>query len=104
MKTKSLVRLISVGVIGLGMVGACLAQSPKMKMTTPIPESISTPDKLETSIGTLEFFDGVPTQRTVETAYDFLDKAHGMKVFLSLLPSMSVNELREGQRSVGAKE
>ena len=29
--------------------GTAIAQSPKMKMTTPIPESISTPDKVETS-------------------------------------------------------
>ena len=80
------------------------AAPPTMKMTTEIPASVSTPDELDTSIGTLEFFDGVPTQDTVETAYDFLDKVHGMKAFLSMLPSMSVYELREGQRSVGARE
>jgi len=75
-----------------------------MEMTTDIPASVSTPDKLETSIGTLEFFDGVPTKATVETTYDFLDKVHGMEAFLSMLPSMSIYELREGQRSVGARE
>ena len=80
------------------------AAPPTLKMTTEIPSSVSTPDKLDTSIGTLEFFDGVPTQATVETTYDFLDKVHGMKAFLSMLPSMSVYELREGQRSVGATE
>ena len=42
-----------------GTVG--LAQPPKMKMTTDIPASITAPDKVETSIGTLEYFDGVPT-------------------------------------------
>ena len=78
------------------------AQPPKLKMTTPIPESVSTPDKLETSIGVFEFFDGVPTAETVQASYDFLDKVHGYKTFLSLLPSISVYELREGQRSVGA--
>lgn len=40
-----------------GIIAAPLcAQSPKMKMTTPIPESITAPDKVETSIGTLEYF------------------------------------------------
>lgn len=53
--------------LAAAMLTATQAQSPKMKMTTPIPESISTPDKLETSIGTLDFFDGVPTQETVNT-------------------------------------
>jgi hypothetical protein len=51
------------------MTGACLialclatsasAQPPKMKMTTPIPASITAPDKAETSIGTLEYFEAV---------------------------------------------
>ena len=36
-------------------------------MTTPIPESISTPAKVQTSIGSLEFFDGVPTGKTTES-------------------------------------
>ena len=68
---------------------------PKMKMTTPIPESVSTPDKVETSIGTMNFFDGVPTTETVEMSFDFLDKMNAVKVFQAMLPSMSVNELRE---------
>ena len=28
----------------------------RMKMTTDIPESITTPDRIETRLGTLEFF------------------------------------------------
>ncbi|QDS94683.1 hypothetical protein FF011L_34630 [Roseimaritima multifibrata] len=47
-------------------------QFPKMKMTTEIPKSITAPDKVETSIGTLEYFDGVPKPNTVETVYDYL--------------------------------
>ncbi len=38
-------------------------QKPVMKMTIPIPENRTTPDKVDTSIGTLEFFDGVPIRR-----------------------------------------
>ena len=33
---------------------------------TPIPESIMTPDQVDTRLGTLEFFDGVPTEKTAE--------------------------------------
>jgi hypothetical protein len=33
-------------------------------------QSISTPDRVETRIGALEFFDGLPTPGTVEAAYD----------------------------------
>ena len=31
-----------------------------------IPPSIMTADEVETSIGTLEFFDGMPSEKTVE--------------------------------------
>ena len=37
-------------------------------------DAISIPDKVETAIGTLEFFDGVPTDATVATVYDNLDR------------------------------
>jgi hypothetical protein len=47
--------------------------STKHKMTTEIPEEITLPDKIETRIGTLEFFDGIPSDETVSNAYDFLD-------------------------------
>ena len=34
------------------------AESPKMKMTTTVPPGIESPDKVETRLGTLNFFDG----------------------------------------------
>jgi len=34
-------------------------------MTTPIPQSITTPDGVETRIDTLKFFDGFPDEATV---------------------------------------
>jgi hypothetical protein len=46
---------------------------PRMKMTTDIPAGIETPDKLETSIGTLIGFDGVPDKKTTQKLYDNLD-------------------------------
>ena len=39
--------------------------NPKMKMTTPIPPSNTTPDSVETPRGTLELFDGVTAEVTV---------------------------------------
>ena len=100
---KTLMKSILASLILTGLMVTVQAQSPKMKMTTPIPESISTPDKVETSIGTMNYFDGVPTQATVDMSFDFLDKANAYKAFLSCLPTVSVNELRMGQASVGAK-
>jgi len=64
-------------------------------------ESISTPDKVETSIGTLEFFDGIPTKETAERLYDNLDFLRGVETFLNGIPAGSVEALRRGQASLG---
>jgi hypothetical protein len=90
-------------VLTAGLAVFSWAGPPKLKMTTPIPDSIATPDRVETSIGTFEFFDGVPTQKSTEMAYDFLDKVNAYKALLSTIPTVSINELRRGQASVGAK-
>jgi hypothetical protein len=77
------------------------AESPKMKMTTEIPASITAPDAVETSIGTLKYFDGVPTAASVETVYDYLDRSRAVNVYLNSIPALSINALREGQASAG---
>ena len=48
-------------------------KAPKMEMTTPIPAQITTPDSVETRLGTLKFFDGFPDEPTVEKVMDNLD-------------------------------
>jgi hypothetical protein len=48
-----------------------------------IPDKIMTPDTVETRIGTLEFFDGMPDEATVEKAYENLDFMRGVDVFLN---------------------
>ena len=77
-------------------------KSPTPNYNTHIPEEIMTPDTVETSIGTLNFFDGVPTQKTVNTVYDFLDRSRAVNVFINSIPMLSMYTLREGQASVGA--
>ena len=52
--------------------------------------AISTPDRVPTSIGELDFFDGVPSGATAELAYDYLDRARGVEVFLNAMPGASV--------------
>ncbi len=77
------------------------AQPPRLKMTTDIPASITAPAKVDTSIGTLNFFDGVPTGDTVTTVYDYLDRSRAVNVFLNSIPALSMYTLREGQAKVG---
>ena len=64
-------------------------------------ESISTPSSVKTSLGTLEFFDGVPTDDTVATVYDNLDVMRGVQVFLNTLGGASMYRLRAGNKKVG---
>jgi hypothetical protein len=71
---------------------------------TPIPSEIMTPDTVETSLGTLKFFDGVPTRETAEVVYDNLDRMRGVEAFLNAMPGASVYALVKGQQSIGAVE
>jgi hypothetical protein len=48
-------------------------------------ESISTPDKVETPVGTLEFKDGMPSKETLDKVYDNLDRAHAFQAFVNTM-------------------
>ena len=65
--------------------------------------AISIPDKVETAIGTLDFFDGVPTDATVATLYDNLDRMRGMEVFLDNIGAVSMYSVRKGLADAGAE-
>jgi hypothetical protein len=65
--------------------------------------SISTPDRVDTRIGTLEFFDALPSATTIEVVYDNLDLLRGVEVFLRGIPAASLYAMREGQKSVGVE-
>lgn len=67
-------------------------------------QSISTPDSVETPIGELKFFDGVPTDDTVKMIYDNLDRMRGVQVFLNTIGGASVYRLRVGNAKIGANK
>ena len=73
----------------------------KFKNTTPIPANIMTPDKVETSIGELNFFDGVPTKETATKVQDYIDTARGVDAFLKGIPGASLQALRLGPAKIG---
>ncbi len=91
----------TISLVLMGLVAAS-AEAPKMKMTTPIPESIVTPDTIETRIGQLNFFDGYPDDATAEKVYDHLDFMRGVEAFLNAMPGASTEALRVGMASEGA--
>ena len=74
----------------------------KYKMTTEIPPEITTPDTVETRIGTLKFFDGFPDDATAQKVYDNLDFQRGVQAFLTAMPGASAEAARVGFATQGA--
>jgi hypothetical protein len=69
-----------------------------------IPPGITTPDRAETSIGTLRFDHGIPTEETAQKAYDQLDLQRGIDTFLNGLRGVSIYAARQGFRDAGVKD
>ena len=66
-----------------------------------IPEKIMTPDEVQTRLGTLRFFDGMPDAETVTRLYDNLDLMRGVETFLNGIPASSIEGLRLSHLGLG---
>ena len=103
---KQVKTVVSLAMIAL-LVSCSINEKPqnvkvaKYGNTTEIPENITTPDVVETSIGTLNFFDGVPTKKTAQLTQDFLFKARGVDAFLKGIPGASLRALIQGPAELG---
>jgi hypothetical protein len=51
-------------------------------------QSVSTPDRVESRLGTLEFDDGAPSAETAALVYDNLDFQNGVQAFLGAIPGL----------------
>lgn len=69
-----------------------------------IPQSIVTPDTVDTRIGTLDFQDGLPSKQTLDKVYDNIDFSHAMRAFADTLQGVSIHAVRKGLRDIGAKD
>ena len=80
---------------------ACVAEA----QTSPaIPPSITTPDRVESRIGTLEFKDGAPSQATLDKVYDNLDFTHAYEAFVNTMQGVNAAALRKGFLDIGVKD
>jgi hypothetical protein len=87
----------------LGALACALGMLPAVAEVSQAElDAISIPDEVETAIGTLEFFDGVPTDATVATVYDNLDRMRGLQVFLDNQGAASIHAMRSGNAGIGA--
>jgi hypothetical protein len=86
------------------LIMAALVAAPAMaqyKMTTLVEPGVATPDKLETSIGTLKLNDGFPAAETIEKIYDNLDRSRALQAYLLGIPIVNQAGMRESLRKFG---
>jgi hypothetical protein len=91
--------LLSVCLAGM-LTASAQDASPTYK--AKVPDSIRTPNNVETkTLGTLRFFDGMPSAETVAKTYDYLDVARAAEAFLAGVPATSAYSVMEGFKEVG---
>jgi hypothetical protein len=66
--------------------------------------SISTPDRVDSRLGVLEFRDGAPTDATAALLYDHLDFVHGVDAFINAFPGASLAAIRQGFLDLGVED
>ena len=71
------------------------------KMATEIPASVTTPDVIETRLGTLRLSDGFPDDETVAKVYDNLDFQRGVDAFINNISPVTLVPLRKAITSFG---
>ena len=95
-----------IGLLAATVVCAALVL-PRLAAAQPgpvVPPSITTPDKVETRIGTLDFKDGAPSKATLDKVYDDLDFTHAQRAFADTFQGVSIHAIRKGLQSVGVKD
>jgi hypothetical protein len=85
--------------LSAAVITAASAQS--YKMTTPIAPGVAVPDKIESSIGTLNSFYGYPDDATIQKIYDNLDRSRALQAYLMAIPVVNQAGMRESLRQYG---
>jgi hypothetical protein len=75
-----------------------------MTVSVEALDAISTPDRVESRLGPLDFVDGFPSRATSELVYGHLDFTHALNVFLNGFAGASTYALRKGFAKAGAKD
>ena len=73
-------------------------------MTTDMPPTIRTPDRVESRLGTLTFTDGVPDIATAQKVFDELDYVHAVEAFISGYAAVNHLALLKGFRAAGVND
>jgi hypothetical protein len=82
MKLKSITRIATLTILAVSFF--------TLNTWAEIPVQITTPDKVESRIGTLDFKDGYPTKETAAKVRDELDYLHGVEAFMNSIQGVSL--------------
>lgn len=86
---------------------ACAALTlpgPATAQSTAIPPAITTPDRVDSRIGTLEFKDGMPARSTLDKVYDHLDFTCAYEAFVNTMQGVNAAAIRKGVLDIGVKD
>ena len=70
-------------------------------VSTVQAQNYTTPDKVESSVGALQFKDGAPSKETVAKVYDYVDQMHGVEAFVNAYQGASVAAIFKGLEEAG---
>ena len=93
--------IAALGALALLGLLASSATAQQYKYETTIPSGIATPDKVESSIGTLNLHDGYPAPETIDKIYDNLDRSRALQAYLLGLPIVNQIGMRNSMRAFG---
>jgi hypothetical protein len=95
-------------IMPLAVLVACAVLAPPhlaaAQVTTGIPPAITTPDTVQTRVGTLDFKDGMPSKDTVDKVYDNLDFTHAFEAFVNTYQGVNMAAGRKGFLDIGVKD
>jgi hypothetical protein len=74
---------------------------PNLKYSTPIAPGVAVPDKIESSLGTLNLSYGYPSADTVEKIYDNLDRSRALQAYLMAIPVVNQAGMRDSLGQFG---
>jgi hypothetical protein len=75
--------------------------NPGAKYSTPVPLGVASPAKIETRLGTLNFFDGFPDKTSAAKLFDNLDFQRAVQAYLLAIPAVSQAANRNAIRTLG---
>jgi hypothetical protein len=81
------------------ILGLALSSAARADVSAETMQAISTPDSVDTRIGTLEFTDGAPSAETATAVYDHLDFTYAVRAFTDTFKGVSLQAILEGLRA-----